>query len=149
MKWKDTLTKRKQSASGKKFNTLPKDQFPSLLKKVLDDMAQNLISAFRKAGVVPINKQEIMSRMPRQDRDVNLNVVGDVFLTHLTEKRQEFVGPRKNAKRKNLNVPPGGSICQGDIQQSETSAPRTEKQLARKEKACKTSCYTQFDIRRR
>jgi hypothetical protein len=47
---------------------------------------QNLISLFRKAGVVPINKQEILSRMPGQDRDVNLNMVGDVFLTHLTEK---------------------------------------------------------------
>jgi hypothetical protein len=121
---------------GKKFNTLPKDQFPSLLKKVLDDMApivkQNLIPAFRKAGDVPTNKQEILSRMPRQDRDVNLNMVGDVFLTHLTEKRQEFVGPRTNAKRKNLNVPLGRSICQGDIQQPETSAPRMEQQPAKK-----------------
>jgi hypothetical protein len=34
---------------------------------------QNLISAFRESGVVPINKQEILNRMPRQDIDVNLN----------------------------------------------------------------------------
>jgi hypothetical protein len=95
------------------------------------------LSAFRKAGVVPINKQEILSRMPRQDRDINLNMVGDVFLTHLTEKRQEFVGPRINTKRKKLNVPHGRSICQGDIQQPETSAPRTEQQPAKKKRRAK------------
>jgi hypothetical protein len=33
MKLKDTLTKWKQLASGKKFNALPKDQFSSLLKR--------------------------------------------------------------------------------------------------------------------
>lgn len=130
MKWRETLSLWKQSDSGKAVSTLPKDMFPKLLKKVLDDlegnMSSNIVSGFRKAGVYPVNKQEILNRLPTQDRAVNLDLIGETFLSHLEQKRNEIVTPR-SIRRKKLNVPPGQSVTEHDLLQLSASTQNQPK----------------------
>ncbi|KAG8229392.1 hypothetical protein J437_LFUL000913 [Ladona fulva] len=109
-KWRDVLTKWKQSEAGKKVASLPKDQFPMLLRSVLDEIQPNLSKklkgGFKKAGVFPRNKDEILCRLPKQDRSLNLDQVGDVeaslLLIFCLKKKKLphlLVTSQKNEKR--------------------------------------------------
>lgn len=116
MKWKDVLDRWKQSDAGKRIGVLPKDQFPMLLRTVLEEigpkMESNLQAGFKKAGLVPIDENQILSRLPNQDKsttNADLSMIGDAFLQQLQEKRSEFVTPR-TTKKKKLQVPPGQSV---------------------------------------
>ena len=142
MKWRDVLNRWKQSDAGKRLGVLPKDQFPMLLRTVLDElqpnMASNLKAGFKKAGIAPINKEEILQRVPNQDKHLNLSMVGEAFLEQLEQKRNEFVKPRPTKKKK-LQVPAGKSICVSDLQVDENSSsvqdeiPSTSLSAAKKE----------------
>ncbi|KAG8232960.1 hypothetical protein J437_LFUL011453 [Ladona fulva] len=115
-KWRDVLTKWKQSEAGKIVTSLPKDQFPMLLRTVMDEIQPNLsknLKAGFKKGVFLRNKDEILCRLAKQDRSVNLDQVVDVFLAHPNEKRCGFEKPP--VKKKKIQVAPGRSITAADI----------------------------------
>ncbi|KAF2885355.1 hypothetical protein ILUMI_20824 [Ignelater luminosus] len=105
IKWKQVLWKL--SARAKKQTALLKDQFPALFKKTLDELhpvtSQNVISDFRKVGIVPINVEELLNRLPHQDRKVYLDMIVDGFLQRLEDKRSEMVIPKTNGRKK-MNV---------------------------------------------
>ncbi|KAG8240092.1 hypothetical protein J437_LFUL019674 [Ladona fulva] len=116
-KWRDIFTKWKQSEAGKRVASLPKDQFPMQLRTVLDEiqpsLSKNLKAGFKKAGIYPANKDEILCRLPKQDRSVKLDLVGGAFLAHVNEKRREFIKPL--VKKKKIQVALGRSITAADI----------------------------------
>nr|CAH7727746.1 unnamed protein product [Callosobruchus chinensis] len=120
IKWRQVLTEWKQSESGKSVSTLPKDIFPRLLKKALDNIEphvrENIKAGFKKAGIHPISKDEVLKRLPSSSASVNLELVGETFIQHLKEKRQEVVKPRIR-KRQKLEVPAGKSITSTDVAQ--------------------------------
>lgn len=143
IKWRQVLTQRKQSESGKTVATLPKDIFPRLLKKVLDELKpneiENLKSGFKKAGIHPINKDEVLKRLPSKDVSVNLELVGETFIHHLEQKRKKVVQPR-TMKRQKLDVAPGKSITvqniieHQEIQKNQKEQQKKEKELKKKQK---------------
>lgn len=95
-KWRKVLLKWKQSdADAKTAICLPKDQFPMLLKEVLEELnskaESKLKAGFKKFGICPVNREEILSRLPETDKCLKISLVGDVFLAHLQQRRQEFV----------------------------------------------------------
>lgn len=143
MKWKLALTAWKESEQGRKTQCLAKDQFPALLKKTMDELeptiAQNLKSGFRKAGIYPINKHEILNRLPIQDRtNVNVSLIGEVFLDRLKEKRMELSTP-KNNRRKKLAVPPGQSINPDAIESSCEQVPKPSRKRGRPKQTADSS----------
>lgn len=137
IKWRQVLTEWKQSESGKSVATLPKDMFPRLLKKALvileENVSENMKAGFRKAGIYPINKEEILKRLPSTKVSINLELVGETFIKHLQEKRQEVVQPRAT-KRQKLDVPAGKSITSADVlvyqekKEQEKAAKKKEKE---------------------
>jgi len=54
------------SSTGKTHTTLPKHLFPVLLSRVVqmveETVKQNLISGFRKCGIYPVNKDQLLQR---------------------------------------------------------------------------------------
>jgi hypothetical protein len=140
-KWRDILTKWKQSEAGKRVASLPKDQFPMLLRTVLDDIApnmeNNLKAGFKKAGIYPTSKDTILARLPKQDRSVNLDLVGDAFLAHLEQKRLDFVKPQ--VRKKKVQVAPGKSITANDIESQETKASTSGGNPTKKRKRVKAA----------
>lgn len=134
MKWKAVLDRWKQSDAGKRIGMLPKDQFPMLLRTVLEEIGPNLKSSlkagFKKAGLVPIDENQIISRLPNQDKskaNADLSMIGDAFLQRLQEKRGEFVTPR-TTKKKKLQVPPGQSVSVSDFFSSSVSVENSTRQ---------------------
>ncbi|XP_072375486.1 uncharacterized protein [Diabrotica undecimpunctata] len=65
MKWHETLDEWKSENRG----TIPKDKFPRLLKKCLDNIgveniSKNIMSGFRGAGIFPLDRNQVIKRLP-------------------------------------------------------------------------------------
>jgi len=77
MKWWEILDTWKQNSS-KKSTTIAKDKFPALLRQLCrsicgDDeeklFSANVISWFRKCEIVPLNRDEVLRRLPQSGGD--------------------------------------------------------------------------------
>lgn len=119
VKWREVLEDWKNTAVGGKCLQIPKDQFPQLLKKLMDRLANgptNLVAGFRKTGIYPMNSKEVLDRLPRQIIEGNNleDSLTEVFLERLKEKRKEMT-EKKRSRRTKVNVPPGKSIRASDV----------------------------------
>ena len=67
--WRNILTSWKKSC-GTSRASLPKDQFPVLLKKLMANLEPNVctnltpVSGFKTCGLVPIDRTQIMKKLP-------------------------------------------------------------------------------------
>ena len=131
--WREVLSIWKQSTSASRCTTVPKDEFPRLLKQLLDalkpDAEKNLKSGFRKTGIFPLNRQEVLQRLPKAILEQSLGSltceVGEVFLEELNKKREVVTKSSAPKRRKKLNVPPGKSISAADVQEARRSKETT------------------------
>lgn len=121
IKWRETLSSWKAKNRG----TIPKDTFPRLLKKCLEEMgkeniSKNVKSGFRGAGLIPLNREEVLKRLPgkkavEEDKENDNTAWVSTFQEYLEEcRRKETDGLRKQTKKK-LNVPAGRGISEEDI----------------------------------
>jgi hypothetical protein len=122
IKWRQTLDLWKTKNRG----VVPKDTFPRLLNKCIGDMgdeniAKNVISGFKGAGLIPLNRDEVLKRLPRkcdltdiEEADNSIAWVAS-FEEYLEESRKkETEGVRKQPKKK-LNVPAGRGVGKEDV----------------------------------
>lgn len=137
-KWRQVLLDWKNSQSGRTLPTTPKEQFPRLLKKALDSMTdtkENLISGFKKTGIYPVDKEQPLSRLPRQDRIVHAELIADSFMQKLIQHRADICPEKKTIKKKKLNVAPGKSISATDLAEvgpSGQQQPKTKNRKSRR-----------------
>lgn len=132
--WRKILTRWKENLKASRYSTIPKDEFPSLLRELLKDMspnsAENLRSGFRKTGIFPLNREEPMSRLPErisEREDVISQNVSEVFLDHLKRTRSTITENTTRKRRKKLNIPPGKSIgCEDVLANPNTPVPAQE-----------------------
>ncbi|KAG0443008.1 hypothetical protein HPB47_015390 [Ixodes persulcatus] len=99
--------------------------------KLEESIKTNLKSGFRKTGISPLDKTEVLQRLPKSVLEESLksmtDVVGDVFLEELNKKRKEVTGKRATKRKKMLNVPAGKSISVAEVEASRTGKPTTGK----------------------
>ena len=83
-----------------KRSVLPKNQFPTMLRSVLEEIGpnieSNLYAGLKKAGVVPIDENQITSYLPKQDKskaNADFSMMRNAFLERPQEKRGEYVTP--------------------------------------------------------
>lgn len=148
--WRSILTKWKESKSGSKYPTIPKDVFPTLLKELMNSLqqntAQNLISGFKKCGIYPLNKQILLDRLPENVSEVDKNFIGDSFLEQLDKKRADFLGSNGPKKvRKKLQVPPGKSISVTDVTEATAGPSKSQASLKRQRKVSFSSSSDEDD----
>ena len=137
--WRQVLTEWKQ-AEGRLKPTLTNEWFPRLLTKLLDLMQPtirvNLVSGFRKCGIVPLDKDGVLNRIKRStnvnaddELDDVRNSVSHAVMTRLADIQH---GAQPAAQRKKrLAVTPGKSISVADLnadkQQPSTSGATVQK----------------------
>lgn len=133
--WRKILSNWKENLRASRCSSIPKDEFPSLLKKLLaelsDKSSDNLKAGFRKTGIFPLNRDEPMNRLPNRlvNREPAIQeTVADVFLEHLNETRATVTKTTERKKRKLLNVPAGKSIGPSDMKATTTSVESNEDQ---------------------
>ena len=80
--WKDC-----SAAIGKNYSTLPKTEFPKLLRMLLSkDYTNSIISGFRTTGLFPLCPEHVLQKLPSQDGDV-VSSVQRQLLNKLSELR--------------------------------------------------------------
>lgn len=130
MSWRLILEEWK-NGPGRYEATIPKDKFPALLKKLLETCKpENVISGFRKCGIIPLDRQQVLKMIPSADipaipnqSNSKLNVsetpveaIDNCFKELLKNLRQNDVSkPRK--KRVKILVDPGKSVAVEDLEE--------------------------------
>ena len=109
--WRKVLTAWKLNTRSTQCSVISKDQFPRMLKRLheaIDEKAaDNLISGFRKSGIYPLDRGQVLTRLPHKRNDLEL--ISSSFLDKLSELRTDTAKEPKRKKRR-LNVTPGMSV---------------------------------------
>ena len=108
---------------------MPNDKFPqqlSLLHEALEvdnRAAENLTAGFRKTGIFPINRNEVLKRFPSKRDDSGL--ISKTFIEKLADLMSDTAKEPRKKKRK-LNGPPGVGITGEHLQASVSEAATKE-----------------------
>ena len=139
MKWREILDEWKQRNVTKCCVT--KDHLPGLLRKlclsVCDEtedklVSQNLVAGFRKCGIVPLSRNEVLSRLPPSSATDSSGsgqlpdtadsadtgaaaAVSSAVLNHLSKMRHGDSEQPQRRKRVRVDVEPGCSISFEDL----------------------------------
>lgn len=144
--WRSVLGEWKETNRG----SIPKDKFPCLLSKCLNamtsDCEKNIKAGFKATGLVPLDRQQVLKRLPRttvlsQSNDENNITWVSSLETLLQEKRSNETQPMKQKKKK-LNIPAGRSIVQtmlnDDVEQGSSSQGTVKKGTGKERKGKRT-----------
>ncbi|KAJ2939488.1 hypothetical protein O0L34_g6309 [Tuta absoluta] len=133
-KWSQVLTQWKMKNRG----VVPKDVFPRLLKSCLDEMkdkaADNIRAGFKGSGLVPLNRQQVLKRLPQTKSCARAESSQEwvaSFKEFLQETRAKETQTTRTKKKK-LNVKPGASV--GNYNPEENSNANKKQQKNRKNK---------------
>ena len=130
-RWRKVLDDYK-SSRGKKASTLSKEVFPRLLKNLQgavylgeDNHNDNLVSGFRKCGIVPFDPEVPLERLP--DSNVpDLNESSQDFSSRVSNAVIEILRDMRGVddtttkkKKRKIAVQPGRSIRSEDLHEEE------------------------------
>ncbi|KAJ8935839.1 hypothetical protein NQ314_012617, partial [Rhamnusium bicolor] len=101
--WRQILLEWKKR-DGMKEPSIPKSVFPSLLKQLMDALApyarKNITSGFKKADIIPLNKEEVINCLPSDHLigEDEVQATNDSFLDLLTPILKIICGLREKCK---------------------------------------------------
>jgi hypothetical protein len=117
---------------GGRLVAIPKEWFPRLLTRLLDAMKptlkDNIVSGFRKFGIIPLNKSAVSYRINRTPAEAleesfrTSSAITTVVLEKLNEIQQSLKIPAAKKRKKRLNVILGKSISLADFEASQSSS---------------------------
>jgi len=90
--------------------SIPKNQFPGLLKKLNDRLKPaNLISGFAAVGIYPLNREAVLKRLPDTNRDVgDGQVVSELFNDAIVSILSKHCGnDSKKVMKRGRKIVPG------------------------------------------
>lgn len=107
--------------------TLNKSSFPSLLKRLMNEIKANEASVikngFRATGIYPLNKNEVLKRMPNKRFENKVfGKIDDTLLNYLKETRSPSVSNSRQTRKKMIRVVPGKSVSLEDLEHKETGS---------------------------
>ena len=115
--WRSLLFEWRKTSTGRKYSTLPKERFASLLKQLIEKLIvegngiSNLINGFRKCGIYPFNPDEVYKKLPSENVMSPKKALDQSLVDSLAELRRGDENEKpKNLKRTRLDVEPGKSI---------------------------------------
>lgn len=116
-RWREVLSDWKDDCqrTNKNFATLPKKEFPALLRKLMEkDYGESIRSGFESCGIHPFSAERALKKLPVENRVVE-SLIQQQVLNKLHSMRYDQ-GPTTQAKRpkKKDKLPAGASLtCLG------------------------------------
>ena len=103
--------------------SIPKSQFPGLLRKLESRLkSENLIAGFRATGIWPLDRDEVLKRLPGTNQDIGGTAVYEVFNDAVIDILQKHCGPSTSgvsrARGKKIQVTPGRRITPAQLKGS-------------------------------
>lgn len=119
--------RRVEKGPGKNEATVPKDKFPTLLKKLCSSLREeNVVAGFKKCGIAPLNRNKVLSMLPgtsiidksqETETQQQTDAIDNSFKELLQSMRQEHTSnTNRREKRTKINVLPGKSISSEDFE---------------------------------
>lgn len=121
--------------AGKNKSSIDKQSFPGLLLKTLQKMSNSrdevIRSGFRKAGIVPVNREKVLNMLPQEEEDqagaLDVALISPRLTDFLKETRYGATESQNTPKRKKcLSVAPGKSVKITNIAESSSSEDMNE-----------------------
>lgn len=119
--------------------TLPKADFPKHLKLAVDSLksSHNLKAGFKKCGIYPFSREELLSQLPEehaaetQEAAGNKESVSATLIEFLKEKRfgNPDDGERVVKRTKAIQVQPGKSVSLEELERTPTPGPPRKRPL--------------------
>ena len=111
--------------------SLFKDEFPKLLKNLESQIhirsAENMVSGFRACGIIPLDRNMVLSKLPsRRTNDISNQVLNESVIDMLRQRNTTSSALRR--KRARVNVEPGRSVNTDDFEENDV-APRNETEV--------------------
>lgn len=107
-KWRMVLKSWKLTHKG----VVPKSSFPSLLRKTIEELGENVISnlvaGFKACGVCPFNPEAVLNRLPEATQTPKIPLA-EVLINTFKESRYKS-GDQSVPKRQALKIKPGQSV---------------------------------------
>lgn len=143
--WRNILLKWKKT-DGRNQASVPKGCFPRLLKQLINDLSENVESnlkaGFRKAGIIPVDRDQVLSRLPNDDNedpDKSRYAVDKSVLDILKEMRYGTINIKDKTRKRKLNAESGKSLgnIDDDNLESETEDEKIKGKRGKKTKKIK------------
>lgn len=158
--WRQILTEWKLK-EGKSFPTLPKDQFPKLMNRLLVSLSPKVTAiaskSFEATGIRPFDEQAVLKRLPNELSHTASPNVSGLMIDFLKELRH--TAPKARQKKTKLTTQAGKSVTLEDLNLTSKETPtagttkskqlvekkqkkteRIKKERQKKENAHKTTC---------
>ena len=108
--------------------SIPKNQFPRMLKTLCESLrGENLVSGFRATGLYPLDRRQILKRLPGSNQDPGGEETADVLNESVTEWLRNHCGVgvtnQRRQNRRGRRIVPGRPITSSDV-----SAPQASDQ---------------------
>lgn len=117
--WRTVLNKWRQTQRGRKTGALPKNVFCQLMNSALQinesTAGINLIAGFRKCGIFPCSRTEVLQLLPSYATGHIQATVGETFKEYLQEIRASDLNI-KTTKKFQLPVKAGKSISAEEVE---------------------------------
>ena len=99
--WRNILDNWRRESRIK--GSIPKNQFPALLKSLCDRLsADNLVAGFRASGIFPLDRKEVLKRLPQGNQDPGGASTSEILNDSVLELLQDHCGMgKKTQKRSN------------------------------------------------
>lgn len=115
--WRKVLIDWKATPEGMSCTVLPKQYFPSLLKRVLENLEPNfkkyLESGFKKCGIYPCDEQPLLDRIAH--KQVEPSAICSAFLDVLQSTRDACSVKPKLTRKKKISLPAGKSLSHDEM----------------------------------
>lgn len=124
--WRAILQQWK-SGPGRKEASVPKDVFPSLLKRLVrklqDNCEKNIKNGFAACGILPFCPEAVLKRIPDKNQETSeeINSRVDQTLINLLEEMRGVPSSTPRRKKRKLNAEPGKSVSVETSSDSENS----------------------------
>ena len=117
IEWKRILESWRKESRAR--GSIPKSQFPGLLKRLYSQLKpENLVAGFKASGIFPLDRQECLKRVPDVNKDVGGETVKDIFNDSVLDILKKHCAPVTTGTRKRgkkIDVTPGKRVTVADI----------------------------------
>ncbi|CAG9572954.1 unnamed protein product [Danaus chrysippus] len=136
--WRTVLRTWRLTQRGRKAISLPKNVFAQLLKLTLDQCEStaglNLIAGFRKCGIHPVSRREVLQILPGYAATDVQTSVGETFKEYLKEVRESDLNI-KSCRKFQLPVEAGKAVSAEEVETFYKN--KIDEQTKKKEKPVK------------
>ncbi|XP_046389416.1 uncharacterized protein LOC124158264 [Ischnura elegans] len=124
--WRKALDEWKKKNRG----TLPKTEFPLILKTAVESIGRekiekNLKSGFLSAGISPVNREAVLKKLPDSQRSESVEKCWSDSFTEILKTARMGEDKKRKSKGKRISGKPGKSVTVEDVIQNDVETQET------------------------